>query len=396
MKIILLSQLVTFLLLYITILLHFGEMRDLELIGGDLLMARDRFLGFISFILCFILTVPGYSLSVNSLLPDEQNTVTVFHEASPKVVYVHRLATVTNHSLKKMQIPAGAGSGIVWNNSGYIVTNYHVIKGADKLAVTLDKLTVPAKVVAAEPRKDIAVLKIDSPQALALLKGFKPFEIVHFNDLMVGQKAIAIGNPFGLDHSLSKGVISALGRKVPGIGGVTIHNMIQTDTPINPGNSGGPLLNSAGQLIGMNTMIYSNSGSSAGIGFAVPADDIERVVTQIIKNGRVVLSGIGIQSVPSNISHRLGIQKGILIADVLPNTPASKAHLRGTHKDAWGRIELGDIIVALNGHAVRNYDVLYNMLTEIKVGERVTVSIQRGNKQMDVTMRTIDVAGIQS
>lgn len=371
-------------------------MQDFELIGGGILMARKRFLGFISFVLCFILTSPGYSLNLNSLLPDEQNTVTVFHEASPKVVYVHRLATVTNQSLKKMEIPAGAGSGIVWNNSGYIVTNYHVIKGADKLAVTLDKLTVPAKVVAAEPRKDIAVLKIDSPQALALLKGFKPFEIVHLNDLMVGQKAIAIGNPFGLDHSLSKGVISALGRKVPGIGGVTIHNMIQTDTPINPGNSGGPLLNSAGQLIGMNTMIYSNSGSSAGIGFAVPADDIERIVTQIIRNGRVVLSGIGIQSVPASIARRLGIHKGILIADVLPNTPASKANLHGTHKDAWGRIQLGDIIVALNGHAVRNYDVLYNMLTEIKVGERVTVSIQRGNKQMDVTMRTIDVAGIQT
>ena len=255
-------------------------------------------------------------------------------------------------------------------------------------------MTVPAKVVGAEPRKDIAVLKIESPQALALLKEFKPFEIVSLTDLMVGQKAIAIGNPYGLDHSLSKGVISALGRKVPGVGGVNIRNMIQTDTPINPGNSGGPLLNSAGQLIGMNTMIYSQSGASAGIGFAVPADDIERIVTQIIKNGRVVLSGIGIQSVPSNMAHKLGIKKGILIADVLPNTPAYKAHLHGTHRDAWGRIALGDIIVALNGHAVRNYDVLYNMLTEIKVGAKVTVSIQRSGKQFDVQMKTIDIAGV--
>ncbi|MGL5741892.1 MAG: S1C family serine protease [Legionella sp.] len=358
-------------------------------------MARQRFLWFISFLLCSILVCPGYSLNVNSLLPDEQNTIKVFHDASPKVVYVHRLATVTHRTYhKKMQVPDGAGSGILWSNSGYIVTNYHVIKGADKLAISLGKLTVPAKVVGAEPRKDIAVLKIESPQALALLKEFKPFEIVHLNDLIVGQKAIAIGNPYGLDHSLSNGVVSALGRKVPGIGGVTIRNMIQTDTPINPGNSGGPLLNSSGQLIGMNTMIYSPSGSSAGIGFAVPADDIDRIVAQIIKNGRVVLSGIGIQSVTQTIARQLGVRQGILVADVLPNTPAATAHLHGTHRDAWGRIVLGDIIVALNGHAVRNYDVLYNMLTEIKVGEQVTISIQRGNKQMDVKMKTIDIAGI--
>lgn len=356
-------------------------------------MIKQR-LWFISLFICFILAVPGYTLNVNSLLPDEQNTVKVFHDASPKVVYVHRLTTVTNRSFHKMQVPDGAGSGIVWNNSGYIVTNYHVIKGADKLAITLGKLTVPVKVVGAEPRKDIAVLKIELPQALALLREFKPFQVVHLNDLMVGQKAIAIGNPYGLDHSLSKGVISALGRKVPGIGGVTIRNMIQTDTPINPGNSGGPLLNSSGQLMGMNTMIYSHSGSSAGIGFAVPADDIERIVTQIIKNGRVVLSGIGIQSVPPNIAQQLGVHRGILIAEVLPKTPADQAHLRGTHRDAWGRIVLGDIIVALNGHAVRNYDVLYNMLTEIKVGEKVTVSIQRGTKQIEVPMKTIDIAGV--
>ncbi|STY28705.1 DegP protease (Do-like, S2-serine-like) [Legionella wadsworthii] len=357
-------------------------------------MARKHFLWFSTLLLCSILALPGHSTNVNSLLPDEQNTVQVFHDASPKVVYVHRLATVTNKSYQKKQVPDGAGSGIVWSNNGFIVTNFHVIKGAEKLAITLGKLTVPAKVVGAEPRKDIAVLKIESPQALALLKEFKPFEIVHLNDLMVGQKAIAIGNPFGLDHSLSKGVISALGRKVPGIGGVTIRNMIQTDTPINPGNSGGPLLNSAGQLIGMNTMIYSHSGASAGIGFAVPADDIDRIVTQIIKNGRVVLSGIGIQSVPPNVARQLGIRKGILIADVIRNTPASQAHLRGTHRDPWGRIELGDIIVALNGHSVPNYDVLYNMLTEIKVGEQITVSIQRGSKQLDVKMKTIDIAGV--
>lgn len=351
---------------------------------------------FISVFLSLILVSPGYSLNFNSLLPDEQNTVSVFQKASPKVVYVHRLATITNRSLKKMQVPDGEGSGIIWDDKGHIVTNYHVIKGADNLAITLDTMTVPAKVVGAEPRKDIAVLQIRSPQALAFLKSYKPFEIVHLKDLMVGQKAIAIGNPYGLDHSLSKGVISALGRQVPGIGGVTIHNMIQTDTPINPGNSGGPLLNSAGQLIGLNTMIYSHSGSSAGIGFAVPADDIQRVVTQIIQRGRVVLSGLGIQSVAPNIAYKLGVTKGILIADVLPNTPAAQVKLQPTRRDAWGHIILGDVIIALNKHPVANYDALYNLLTEIKVGERVTVSIQRGAEQFNVSMNTIDIAGMYS
>lgn len=353
-----------------------------------------RSLGFISLILCFTFVTPGYSLNLNSLLPDERNTIDVFQKSSPKVVYVHRLANVNNHTSKKMHVSNGAGSGIIWDDKGHVVTNYHVIKGADDLAITLGNMTVPAKVIGKEPRKDIAVLEIKSPKALAYLKSYKPFDIVHLKDLIVGQNAIAIGNPFGLDHSLSKGVISALGRQVPGIGGVTIRNMIQTDTPINPGNSGGPLLNSAGQLIGLNTMIFSNSGSSAGIGFAVPADDIEQVVAQIIKNGRVVLSGIGIQRVDPRLAKKLGVKKGILIADVLPNTPAAQLKLHGTHRDAWGRFIIGDIIVAINAHPISNYDALYNLLTEIKVGEKVTLSIQRGNKQMDVQMKTIDIAAL--
>jgi S1-C subfamily serine protease len=344
--------------------------------------------------LSLTLLTQGYSLNLNSLLPDERNTVEVFQKSAPKVVYVHRLATVSKHSLQKMHVPAGAGSGIIWDEKGHIVTNFHVIKGADDLAITLGNMTVPAKVIGAEPRKDIAVLEIKTPKVLSYLKSYQPFEIVHTHELIVGQKAIAIGNPFGLDHSLSKGVISALGRKVPGIGGVTIHDMIQTDTPINPGNSGGPLLNSAGQLIGLNTMIFSQSGSSAGVGFAVPADDIERIVPQIIKYGRVVLSGIGIQRVEPTLARRLGVKKGILIADVLPNTPASRLNLRGTGRDPWGHIIMGDVITALNAHPVPNYDALYHLLTEIKVGEEVTLSIQRGKKLMNVKMKTIDIAAL--
>ncbi|RUQ79216.1 S1C family serine protease [Legionella septentrionalis] len=347
-------------------------------------------------VFCFLLTcwvsASGFAAKLDELLPNERNTIEVFQKASPKVIYVHRLTTVINDSYERLHVPSGAGSGIIWDKQGHIVTNFHVINGADNLAVSIGKLTFPAKIIGAEPRKDIAVLAITSPKALELLKTFTPFEIAHTNELLVGQKALAIGNPFGLDHSLTVGVISALGRQVPGAGGVAIRDMIQTDASINPGNSGGPLLDSAGRLIGLNTAIYSQSGNSAGVGFAVPADEISRIVTQIIKHGRVVLAGIGIQRVEPNIAQRLGVKKGILIADVLPHTPAARAGLRGTYRDHWGRISLGDIIISLNGHPVENYDVLYNLLTEVQIGEPVTVTILRNGKQMNLKMKTIDIA----
>ena len=340
---------------------------------------------------CFI-SFSVSSATVNELLANERNTVEIFQKFSPKVIYVHRLTTVMNSSYERTQVPAGTGSGIIWDAGGHVVTNFHVINGADNLAIGIGKITVPAKVIGAEPRKDLAVLKITSPKALALLKSYEPFELAKTNELLVGQKTIAIGNPFGLDHSLSVGVISALGRQVPGVGGVTIRDMIQTDTSINPGNSGGPLLDSRGRLIGLNTAIYSNSGSSAGVGFAVPADDIARIVPQLIKNGRVVLSGIGIQWVGPSISKRLGIEKGILVGDVMPNTPAAQAGLQGTHRDSFGRLHLGDIIIALNGHQIKNYDVLYNLLTDIKIGELITVTVLRGSKLINYKMKTIDIA----
>lgn len=342
----------------------------------------------------FIAALPSYSAAVDDLLPNERNTIEIFQKFSPKVVYVHRLTTVVNHSYEKIQVPAGAGSGIIWDDRGHIVTNYHVVKGADNLSVTIGNMTVAARVIGMEPRKDIAVLAIKSPKALAMLKSFAPFELARTSELIVGQKTIAIGNPFGLDHSLSVGVISALGRQVPGIGGVSIREMIQTDTSINPGNSGGPLLDSKGRLIGLNTMIFSSSGSSAGVGFAVPADDVARIVPQIIRNGRVVLSGIGIQWVGPAISQKLGIKKGLLVGDVLPHTPAALVGLRGTHRDNWGRMHLGDIITALNGHPVNNYDALYNFLTAVKVGEQLTVTVLREGREVNFKLKTIDIAAL--
>jgi len=334
------------------------------------------------------------SAALNDLLPNERNTVELFQKYSPNVVYVHRLSTVVKRPFTKMQVQTGAGSGIIWDNKGHIVTNFHVVNGAEGLSVSIGKSTFAAKVVGVEPRKDIAVLAVTSPKALALLKSIKPLEVIHSRDLMVGQQALAIGNPFGLDHSLTIGVISALGREVPGAGGVTIHEMIQTDASINPGNSGGPLLDSKGRLIGMNTVIFSNSGSSAGIGFAVPSDDIERIVPQLINQGRVVLSGIGVQRVDANAAARLGVNKGIMVADVIPNSPAAKAGLRGTYRDAYGHLHLGDVITAINGQPTNNYDVFYNLLTNIKVGEKIQATVVRQGKTFHVAMRTIDIAAL--
>ncbi|KTD63352.1 DegP protease (Do-like, S2-serine-like) [Legionella spiritensis] len=352
----------------------------------------NKFSRFFLFVICVFSVVSLYASEQDDMLASEKNTIDIFQKFSPKVVFVHRLSEVANHSYEKMHVTTGAGSGIIWDAQGHIVTNFHVIKDADKLMITIDNKTVPARVIGAEPRKDIAVLQIASPKALQSLKSFTPFTMASTNNLQVGQKVIAIGNPFGLDHSLTVGVISALGRQVPGIGGVTIRDMIQTDASINPGNSGGPLLDSKGRLLGMNTVIYSNSGASAGVGFAVPSDDIQRIVPQLIKNGRVILSGLGIHRVEPGIASRLGVRKGILIAEVLPNTPAAGIGLRGTHRDGWGRIQLGDVIVALNGHPVRNYDDLYNLLTDIKVGERVTLTVNRHNKMINYKIKTIDIA----
>lgn len=352
----------------------------------------NRFFALVLMSCFWAVSLFSYSATLDELLPEERNTVELFQKFSSKVVYVHRLATVVNHSYERLQIPAGAGSGIIWDAQGHIVTNFHVVNGADELAVSIGNMTVPAKVIGTEPRKDIAVLAIKSSKALDSLKSYIPFEFAHTNELLVGQKALAIGNPFGLDHSLTVGVISALGRQVPGSGGVTIRDMIQTDASINPGNSGGPLLDSKGRLIGLNTVIYSNSGSSAGVGFAVPIDDIARIVPQLIKNGRIVLSGIGILRVEPNIAARLGVKNGILIADVLPNTPAAHAGLRGTQRDSWGRLHLGDSIVALNGHSVHNYDELYNLLIDIKIGDEVIVTVLRQEKPIKYKMKTIDIS----
>mgnify|MGYP000881399187 CR=1 FL=1 len=321
-------------------------------------------------------------LTAGSRIEDEKNTISVFRNAADATVFVTQKARmVVDYYGNTEEVAAGSGSGFVWDKEGHIVTNYHVV--ADGLGnrgsftVTFQNQKVyNAKVVGVEPRKDIAVLKIEAPA-----EALQPVKVPSDFHLEVGQKTIAIGNPFGLDHSLTTGVISALGRQVMGAGNVTIRDMVQTDAAINPGNSGGPLLDSSGQLIGMNTMIFSKSGSSAGIGFAVPVSTIAKIVPQIVKSGKAEQVGIGVALFPSGFERRLGIE-GVLIKNVSPNGPAAKAGLRGTKKGNDGEIILGDVITAVDGQKVKDFDDLYNAIDKHSAGEKVDVTVKRGEETL--------------
>jgi S1-C subfamily serine protease len=323
------------------------------------------------------------ALSPGARTEDERNTIAVFRAAAPSTVFVTQKRLVLDRFWgTAVEVPAGSGSGFVWDTDGHIVTNFHVVDGARSLIVTLQgEKSFPATVVGVEPRKDIAVLKIDAPKGELTPIAAAPPRI----PLEVGQKAIAIGNPFGLDHTLTTGVVSALGRQVEGAGGVTIRDMIQTDAAINPGNSGGPLIDSSGHLIGMNTMIFSKSGASAGIGFAVPVSTIARVVPQLIKSGRVESVGLGIQLDPAQrLERRSGI-RGVIVMGVIPGGPAEKAGLRGLTESERGLL-LGDVIVGIDGKPVEDYDALYNALDGRKPGESVKVELMRDRKKTIVEM----------
>ncbi|HMJ12789.1 MAG TPA: trypsin-like peptidase domain-containing protein [Polyangiaceae bacterium] len=312
---------------------------------------------------------------------DEKNTITVFRSAAPSAVFVSQQQLVVDYAAgQAMEVPAGSGSGFVWDDKGHVVTNFHVVQDAKRLTVTLqDQRAFPARLVGVEPRKDVAVLHIEAPA-----DALRP---IHRSDkspvLEVGQKVIAIGNPFGLDHTLTTGVVSALGREVQGIGGVGIRDMIQTDAAINPGNSGGPLLDSGGKLIGMNTMIFSRSGAWAGIGFAVPASTILRVVPQIIKTGRAEQVGLGVQIDPlQRLERRLGI-RGVIVLSTISGTPADRAGMRGITRGPAG-VRLGDVIVGIDQAPVHDYDDLYNALDARKEGDTAKVRVARDEKTLEL------------
>ncbi len=315
----------------------------------------------------------------------EKATIKLFQQVSPSVVYI-TTSRRDIFNLNMFDIPQGSGSGFVWDQDGHIITNYHVIQDASRAQVTLaDQSVWEAQPVGVAPSKDLAVLFIQAPR-----NKLKPLAIGTSGDLQVGQSVYAIGNPFGLDQTLTTGVISALGREISATDNRTITGVIQTDAAINPGNSGGPLLDSAGRLIGVNTAIYSSSGSSAGIGFAVPVDTVNRVVPQLIRHGRIIRPGLGIRLADDVTSQRFNLP-GVLILQIEPDSAARTAGLRGTWRDRRGRIVFGDIIVGIGAEPVKTTNDLLNILENYQVGDTVTVDIVRGNDRLrvPVTLQSI-------
>jgi S1-C subfamily serine protease len=305
----------------------------------------------------------------------EKSTINLFSARSPSVVHITTMRMQTDMFRRNvLAVPRGTGSGFVWDAQGHVITNFHVIQGADAARVTLhDRSVWDARLVGVSPRNDIAVLRIEAQAA-----NLTPIPVGASSDLAVGQQVFAIGSPFGLDYTLSTGIISGLGREIEGVTGIPITGAIQTDAAINPGNSGGPLLDSSGRLIGMNTSILSPSGASAGIGFAVPVDTIARVVPNLIRYGRDVRPTIGVELAEDAITQRLGLE-GALVLNVSPNSPAMRAGLRPTVQDpSSGRIVLGDVIVGVDGTPVKKNVDLFLALEKRKEGERVKLSILRG------------------
>jgi S1-C subfamily serine protease len=318
------------------------------------------------------------------LIEDEKNTINVFEKAAENVVFVSNSTLVKNiFSSDIFEVPAGAGTGFIWDSSGYIVTNYHVIENARKVTVTLKNgKKVQAKVIGAEPRKDVALLKIEDTKGLPA--GFSA-ALSDSSQLVVGQKTIAIGNPFELNHTLTTGVVSALNRTFPSPVGITIRDMIQTDAAINPGNSGGPLMDSRGYLIGMNTAIFSQSGTSAGVGFAVPVNTIKRVVNQLIKYGKINQPALGVEPLPERYSQHFKV-KGVIIKRLMPGGPAQKAGLHEAKATADGEVDLGDVITTIDGVAVLNVDDIYNALENKQIGDKITVDYLRKGVKKSATV----------
>jgi S1-C subfamily serine protease len=315
------------------------------------------------------------------LEPDEKATIQVFRDVSPSVAFITTVQRRAIGFREVVEVPAGNGSGFVWDADGHVVTNFHVIQGGGGARVTLHDTTEwPAELVGISPDHDLAVLKIGAPAEKLV-----PIKVGRSADLVVGQKALAIGNPFGLDFTLTTGIVSALGRSFPALSGRVIEDVIQTDAAINPGNSGGPLLDSAGRLIGVNTLIASPSGASAGVGFAVPVDTVNRVVPQLIAHGKVVRPQLGIQVAPQTLLRRAGV-KGVLVVEVQPGSPAERAGLRGTYRDEAGELVLGDVIQGLGGREVASLNDLHAALERHEPGETVTLRVLRDGATREVPL----------
>ncbi|MBP1626318.1 MAG: 2-alkenal reductase [Holophagaceae bacterium] len=313
----------------------------------------------------------------------EQALIEQFKAARPSVVYITSIAYQRDWlSFDVQAVATGTGSGFVWDEAGHIVTNFHVIQNAQEFEVTFaNQETHRARVVGVAPEKDLAVLRLDKSP-----KGLRPIPIGTSSDLQVGQSVIAIGNPFGLDQTLTTGIISALGREIQSPGRRHIMGVIQTDAAINPGNSGGPLLDSAGRLVGVNTAIQSTSGSSAGIGFAVPVDTVNRVVPQLIAHGQAPQPEPGFTALPASYASYFRAPEGVVVLKVNPGGPADRAGLKGLTRNSQG-YQLGDIILSLNGKPTPDWNRFLDRLYEEPVGSTVALEVERQGRRRRVDLR---------
>jgi S1-C subfamily serine protease len=322
------------------------------------------------------------------LASDEQSTIELFRGASPSVVHIDTRTRVYDRwTLTPFDIPIGTGSGFVWDERGYVVTNFHVIldearRRTAEPSVFLDGSTKPlqARIVGQDPEHDIAVLKIESPG-----EKLRAIPVGTSKDLQVGQKVFAIGNPFGLDHTLTTGIISGLGREIASLTGAPIRDVIQTDAAINPGNSGGPLLDSAGRLIGMNTAIatpgggVNGQGFNVGVGFAVPVDTINKIVPSLIRKGNYQPPALGIRSAPEQMARAMRVE-GVVVQSVQPGSGAESAGVRSMQIAQDGAIEAADVITKVDGESVSSVDDIHEILSNHKPGDVVSVEILRGGK----------------
>jgi len=328
--------------------------------------------------------VPRLVTPRGDLAADEKSTIELFQRMSESVVSIATASVQLGPGFSAVEVPSGTGTGFLWDSLGHVVTNFHVLEGGERWRVTLaDQSTWDAEVVGLAEDRDLAVLKINAPQ-----DRLKPVAVGASRDLQVGQRVFAIGCPFGLDQTLTTGIISGLGREIPARNGRLIQGVIQTDAAINPGNSGGPLLDSAGRLIGVNTAIYSPTGTSAGIGFAIPVDMVNRTVPRLLRYGRAVRPVLGVRIAPDAIMNQLGLS-GVMIQGVQANGAAAAAGLQGVATDRTTVTRLGDVIVGLNGRQIVRQDDLFEALEQCEFGQQVKLTIVR-NATSDEA-RTLDV-----
>jgi S1-C subfamily serine protease len=314
----------------------------------------------------------------------ERRTIAIFDRVSPSVVQVADSGYDSDSDDDETAVKTG--TGFVWDPAGHVVTNYHVVQDAKVLAVKFASGDVrKASIVGVAPTYDLAVIRIEDKGSLP-----PPIPIGNSKGLKVGQAAFAIGSPFGLDQSLTSGIISALKRHIPTSSGHEVTNVIQTDAAINPGNSGGPLLDSAGQLIGVNTAIFSPSGSNAGIGLAIPVDVVNRVVPALIHSGRVPTADIGIVAGDDVLDAAFGVE-GVLVVDTVPGSPAARAGLQGINTSSG---QIGDVVIAANGKPIHGLSELNDQLEQVGIGNQVDLSIERKGSKTVVSLKVADLVGV--